>query len=192
MGAREPRLSESHNKVNRNRVTQYQVELGQRRYIRPHRGFVAVRLFSLGERTDLATGASDREGETDTKVAECIEAKRTHVSTSRFIVCTPLGIHLFSAATRWRFRPEGTKKSPRDFFRKMNFLLPFTLVSAPVTQARLLHKISCPTCVNGRSILYITNTFRCGSDFDRRGQFIYAVQGYTVTSWLPRSFSYRY
>jgi len=141
MGSREVRLSEPHNKVNRNRVTQYQVELGQRRYIRPRRGFVAVRLFSLGERTDLATGASDRDGETDTKVAECIEAKRTHARThartSRHHVTS-----YARRATRYtsllsrdssEFRPEGTKKSPRDFFRKMNFLLPFTLVSAPVT-----------------------------------------------------------
>lgn len=48
-------------------------------------GFVAVRLFSLGEHNTKMPGAwgNDRERETDTKVAGCIEAKHVHVSRHR-------------------------------------------------------------------------------------------------------------
>lgn len=81
---------------------------------------------SASARISRRERASDRERETDTKVAECIEAKRTHVSTPCFIVCTPPGIRLFFRPRLGGFQSEGTKKSWRDFFRKMNSLLPFT------------------------------------------------------------------
>lgn len=143
MGAREPRLSEwqSKSKSSDTIAERWNWDNGDIY----DRAEVLLRYAFF--HSDLSTRASDGERETDTKLAECIEAKRTHVSTPRFIVCP---IHS-SRPRLGEFRPEGTKESRRDFFRKMNFLLPFTLASAPLMKARL-HKISTPTCVNDRSI----------------------------------------
>lgn len=164
MGAREPRLSKPHDKVNRNRVTQYQGELGQRRYIRPRRGFVAVRLFSLGERADLSVRASERQRRRNGHKGGWVHRSETHarLDTAFHRMYAARRIHISSrsrrdsvawipsrrdkeipARARARFLPED-ERTP----------VPFTLASAN-ENARLLHKILCPTFVGHSADEYI-------------------------------------
>lgn len=119
-------MSKLHDKVNRNRMTQYAriciytyISGGigtRRRSIRLE--FCCGTAFFARRAQYKDAGASwgnDRERETDTKVAGCIEAKHVHVSRHRPIYIIICIIHIFGLDYRLERFGRDEKSFPKDF-----------------------------------------------------------------------------